>query len=620
MKRVHAKVRQKKYFLIALVSLCSQCVFLATEAHETKHLNNDGTHPLNHAISMHGSPLYPSDFAYFPYVNPNAPKGGQVVLGQTGSFDTTNPFIIRGEPAAGIREYVFESLMARGLDEPFTMYALIAENIYVPNDRKSVTFYLNSNAKFSDDKPITADDVIYSMETLREFGRPNHRNSYKKVIKSEKIDKLVVKFTFDDSGDREMPLIMASMPVLPKHIFSSKTFDQTTLEPQIGSGPYVIDSVDPGRSITYRRNSLYWGKDLPVNRGRFNFDTIRFEYFRDSTSQFEDFKLGRLDLRTEDDPKLWAEGYNISSRIDGRITLHEIETGLPAGMSALAFNIRKSVFQDKRVRQALILLFNFEWLNKTLYHGLYKRTESYFSRSVLSSAGHPANPIERNFLKDYPNAVLPEIMEGHYRFPAGDDSVRYRQNAQEALSLLREAGYEIKGGALLNTETSLPFTFEIMASSTKQQKLINSFISDLSKIGIKARLRVVDSAQYQSRLKDFDYDMIQSSWPSSLSPGNEQVFRWDSRTADTPGSYNYVGVKNPAVDAMIKNLLAAYDEETFVSAVRALDRVLLSGHYVIPLFHASKQWVASWRQIVGPTRPPLWGFNLDSWWIVEENR
>lgn len=289
-------------------------------------------------------------------------------------------------------------------------------------------------------------------------------------------------------------------------------------------------------------------------------------------------------------------------------------------MSALAFNIRKSVFRDIRIRHAFILLFNFEWVNKTLYHGLYKRSESYFSRSTLSSAGHAANSIERNFLSDYSNAVLPEIMEGKYLFPAVEDSLHYRENAQMALNLLREAGYDIKEGLLVNTATNDPFTFEIMVSSTRQQKLINSFISDLAKIGIKARLRVVDSAQYQSRLKNFDYDMIQTAWPSSLSPGNEQIFRWDSRTADTQGSYNYVGVKNPAVDAMIRNLLAAKDEQTFVSAVRALDRVLLSGHYVIPLFHASKQWIASWNHIVGPSRSPLWGFNIDSWWFDEEKR
>lgn len=312
--RMQRKNQKNILLIIILSNFFGYCLFYDAAAAQTKQLEKDNSNQLQHAISMHGSPVYQKNFSHFPYVNPKAPKGGRIVLGQTGSFDTTNPFIIRGEPAAGIREYVFESLMARGLDEPFTMYGLIAEYVELPTDRNSVTFYLNSKAKFSDDVPITSDDVIFSMEILRELGRPNHRNSYKKVLKAEKINEHVVKFVFDNSGDREMPLIMASMPVLPKHIFSSKKFDQTTLETQIGSGPYLVASIDPGRSITYNRNPLYWGQDLPVNRGRFNFDTIRFEYFRDTTSQFEDFKSGRLDLRIEDDPKLWAEGYNISAK------------------------------------------------------------------------------------------------------------------------------------------------------------------------------------------------------------------------------------------------------------------------------------------------------------------
>ena len=569
----------------------------------------------SHAIAMHGSPKYPAGFAHFGYSDPNAPKGGRVVLGQTGSFDTLNPLIIRGEAAAGVREWVYETLMARGFDEPFTMYGLIAKSIDVPDDRSWVTFHLDPAARFSDGKPVTADDVIFSMETLRARGRPNHRNSYKKVVKTERVSDHAVKFVFDDSGDREMPLIMASMPVLPKHLLTPETFDRTTLAPVVGSGPYVIGAVDAGRSITYRRNPEYWGRDLPVNRGRFNFDEIRYEYFRDMSVQFEAFKSGVLSIRSEDDPKLWSSGYEIAAKRDGRLLMREVETGLPAGMSALAFNIRRPVFQDPRVRRGLLLLFNFEWVNKTLYHGLYKRTESFFERSYLSSAGRPADARERELLAPFPDAVLPDVMEGRYRMPVSDGTGHNRDNAREAFRLFSEAGYVIERGRLIHKQTRAPLSFEILAGSTVQQRLMASFVSDLAKLGIAARLRVVDSAQYQSRLKDYDYDMIQTAWPSSLSPGNEQVFRWDSRTADTPGSFNFVGVKNPAVDAMIKRLLEAKDDQDFTSAVRALDRVLLSGHYVIPLFHASRQWVAHWKQVQGPARFPLWGYSLDTWWI-----
>lgn len=569
----------------------------------------------SHAISMHGTPKYGPDFDHFGYADPHAPKGGRAVLGQAGSFDTLNPLIIRGEPAAGIRDWVYETLMARGFDEPFTMYGLIAETVDFPEDRSSVTFHLNPAARFSDGHPITADDVIFSMETLRERGRPNHRNSYKKVARTERISEHAVKFVFDESGDREMPLIMASMPVLPKHLLTAETFDRTTLTPLIGSGPYIIGAVDPGRSITYRRNPDYWGRDLPVNRGRFNFDEIRYEYFRDTSVQFEAFKSGLLDVRTEDDPKLWASGYDIPAKRDGRIIMREIETGLPAGMSALAFNTRRPVFQDPRVRRALLLLFNFEWVNKTLYHGLYKRTESFFERSYLSSAGRPADARERELLAPFSQFVLPEVLEGRYRMPVSDGSGHNRENAREAFRLFSEAGYVIDGGRLIHKDTRQPLTFEILAGSTVQQRLVASYVSDLAKLGIAAQLRVVDSAQYQSRLKDFDYDMIQTAWPSSLSPGNEQVFRWDSRTADTPGSFNFVGVRNPAVDAMIARMLEADSEEDFTSAVRALDRVLLSGHYVIPLFHASRQWVANWHQMKAPQRFALWGYNLDTWWV-----
>ncbi|WP_414653812.1 extracellular solute-binding protein [Hyphomicrobium sp.] len=567
---------------------------------------------------MHGDAALPKDFANFPYVFPDAPKGGRVTLGSSGSFDNLNPMIVRGEPVQGIREFVIESLMARSQDEPFTLYGLIAQTIDVPEDRTQVTFHLDPRAKFSDGTPLTAADVLFSFEVLRDKGRPNYRTYYKKVAKAEALSDHEVRFVFADGEDRELPLILGLMPILPKHAMNAEKFEETTLTPLIGSGPYRIASVDPGRSITYKRDPNYWGRDLPVNRGRFNFDEIRFDYYREGSTLFEAFKTGSIDLRNEDDPALWAKGYDFPAVRDGRIVREEIPIGLPAGMTGLVFNTRRPVFADERVRQALIHLFNFEWVNKSFFNGLYKRTQSYFERSVLSSAGRPADERERTLLAPFANAVLPDIMNGTYRLPESDGTPHNRTNARAAYEMLEAAGYSLQSGRLVD-KTGKPLTFEILAATTSQERLLGSFASDLSKLGITTRIRVVDSAQYQARLKDYDFDMIQFTWPSSLSPGNEQLFRWSARVADDPGSYNYAGVKNPAADAMIAAMLAAESNEDFVSAVRALDRVLLSGHYVIPLFYPPAQWIASWKRLTHPGQTPISGFNLDTWWVRPQN-
>jgi peptide/nickel transport system substrate-binding protein len=567
-----------------------------------------------HGIAMHGTPALADGFAAFPYVNPDAPKGGRVTLGSSGSFDNLNPMIVRGEPVQGIREFVVESLMARSQDEPFTLYGLIAEKIDVADNRTEVTFHLNPLAKFSDGQPVTAADVLFSFEVLRDKGRPNYRTYYKKVAKTEVLSDHMIRFVFADAEDRELPLILGLMPILPRHAMSAETFDQTTLTPIVGSGPYRIASVDPGRAITYARNPDYWARDLPVNRGRFNFDEIRFEYFREGTTLFEAFKTGNIDLRNEDDPGTWAKNYNFPAVTNGLIAREEMPIALPAGMTGLVFNTRRPVFADERVRLALIHLFNFEWINKSFFHGLYKRSQSYFERSLLSSSGRPADERERTLLAPFASAVLPEILDGTARVPESDGTPHNRANARKAFEMLEAAGYTMKGGSLVD-KTGAPFTFEILAATTSQERLLGAFTGDLAKLGIRARIRVVDSAQYQSRLKDYDFDMIQFTWPSSLSPGNEQLFRWSSKVASDPGSYNYAGVKNPAADAMIATMLAAESNEDFVSSVRALDRVLLSGHYVIPLFHSPAQWIASWKRLAHPEAIPLSGFNLDTWWV-----
>ena len=567
-----------------------------------------------HGIALYGTPKQPADFTHFSYVNPEAPKGGRLVLSSYGSFDSLNPLIIKGVTANGIRDFVIESLMARGLDEPFTLYGLIAESVEVPDDRSSITFHLNPKARFSDGKAITADDVLFSFELLKQKGRPNHRTYFAKVAKTERLSDHDVRFTFDAAGDREIPLILGLLPVLPKHLINPDTYESTSLELPIGSGPYRVGKIDAGRSITFQRDANYWGRDLPVNRGRFNFDEIGFDYFREGSVMFDAFKAGQVDVWPEEDPRRWANGYNFSAMREGRAVKREFDIGLPAGMTALVFNTRRKVFADPRVREALIYLFDFEWINRTLYAGLYRRTQSYFERSILASVNRPADAREQAMLAPFPGAVKPQIMDGTYRFPTTDGSGRSRENQSNAFRLLQEAGYELKGGRLVEAASGRQLEFEILAASTSQEGLLLSFARDVERLGIKVKLRVVDGAQYQARLTSYDYDMIQNTWSSSLSPGNEQLFRWSSAAAETPGTYNFAGVENPAADAMIQALLAAKSEEDFVSAVRALDRVLLSGDYVIPLFYIPKQWLAYWTRLQHPATTPLFGYNVDSWW------
>lgn len=616
-----ASQRKSRLLNILAFGLWMACWTIGAKAQET------------HGIAMHGAPALAQNFSHFVYADPAAPKGGRITLGVTGSFDSLNPMIVRGEPVVGVREFVVESLMARSLDEPFTLYGLIAQTLEVPADRSAVTFHINPAARFSDGVPITADDVIFSMELLRERGRPNHRTYYKKIASTEKLAPLSVRFTFkpadtiqglpnapQPSFDREMPLIMGLMPVLPKHATDLETFERTSLAPMLGSGPYKITKIDAGRSITYTRDPNYWGRDLPVNRGRFNFAEIRYDYYREAATQFEAFKIGDIDLRGEDDPARWAEEYNFAAANDGRIVRAEFPSRLPAGMTALAFNTRRAVFQDPLVRQALILAFNFEWINRTLFHNLYRRTQSYFERSELAALSavepRPASAAERALLVPFPDALKDEVREGVYRFPVSDGTGHNRDNIRKAHELLLKAGYVLKDGRLTHAERG-PLSFEILASSPLQERLLATFIADLRRLGISAEVRAVDSAQYQSRLKDYDFDMVQHAWPASLSPGNEQLFRWSSSVAAQPGSYNYPGVRNAAADAMIDAMLSADTPEAFLAAVRALDRVLISGDYVIPLFHAPSQWIAHWRRLNHPVKQPLSGFNLDTWWIEE---
>ncbi|HVG50938.1 MAG TPA: extracellular solute-binding protein [Xanthobacteraceae bacterium] len=567
-----------------------------------------------HAIAMHGEPALPPNFAAMPYVNPAAPRGGRLAQGILGTFDSLNPLIVRGLAPPDIRGHVIEGLMARGYDEPFTLYGLIAQSVETDAARSYVTFTINPAAAFSDGKPITADDLIFSWQLLRDRGRPNHRIYYAKVVKAEALDARTVRFDFSGSGDRELPLILGLMPVLPRHAINPETFEETTFVPPVGSGPYVVAAVDPGKSVTLRRNPNYWGRDLALNRGLWNFEEIRMDFYRDSNSHFEAFKKGLYDFRVEQDPGRWEEGYDFPALREGRVVKEAFPSGLPKGMSGLVFNTRRPVFADIRVRQALSMLFDFEWINKNFYFGRYTRTKSYFDGSELSSHGIAADGYERTLLVPFPDVVRADILDGTWSPPSSDGSGRDRDSLRAALRLLSDAGYELFGTQLRSRETKKQLTFEIMVTTRDQERLALQVSDNFKRAGIAAAVRVVDAVQFDRRRLTYDFDMIQNRWDQSLSPGNEQAFYWGSAAASEDGTRNYMGAKSAAVDAMIAALLRAESRQDFVSATRALDRVLLSGFYVIPLFHAPEQWVARWTQVRHPERTPLSGYLPEAWW------
>jgi peptide/nickel transport system substrate-binding protein len=570
-----------------------------------------------HAIAMHGTPKHGPGFTHFPYVNPDAPKGGRLVLGTLGTFDSLTPFIIKGVSPATMREYVYASLLTRSGDEAFSLYGLIAESVDLPEDRSQITFHLRPQARFADGAAITPEDVLFSHEVLKQKGWPYHRSHYAKVARAEKVSEHAVRFTFDAAGDREIPMILGLMPILPKHTTNLDSFEQTTLEAPIGSGAYTVARVDAGRSITYKRNADWWGANLPVARGRFNFEEIRVEYFRDAASLFEAFKAGEIDMRVEEDPGRWLEGYRFAAVTDGRLVKREFETGLPAGMSALVFNTRRPMFRDARVRRAFILLFDAEWINRNLFNGLYQRTQSFFERSELSSSGRPADARERALLAPFAKDVKADILAGSYRFPSNDGTGDNRANMQAAFKLLTEAGYRLENNTLVKDGS--PLSFEFLAQTRQQERLMLSYARTLERLGIAVRIRQVDTSQYWGRLKNYDFDMIQWTWGASLSPGNEQINRWSSKAAAIEGTLNYPGVENAAVDAMIDALLQAEAADDFVAAVRALDRALLSGDYVIPLFYLPRVWVAYWSHLRLPSVEPLAGVDVDAWWTERTN-
>ena len=566
-----------------------------------------------HGIAMHGEPELQRDRPP-RYVNPAAPKGGRITHGVVGTFDSLNPFIVKGLAPTQIRGYVIESLMARGYDEPFTLYGLLASSVETDANRSTVTFELNPAARFSDGKPVTAADVIFSWEILRDKGRPNYRTYYAKVAKAEALSERTVRFDLTGADDRELPLILGLMPVLARHAIDPATFEDTTLKPIVGSGPYVIADVRAGDSVTLKRDPNYWGRDLAIHRGFWNFEEVRTDFYRDANSQFEAFKKGLFDVRTEHDPGRWETGYDVPAVRDGRIVKEQFPTGMPKGMSGMIFNTRRPIFADIRVREAIGLLFDFEWVNHNFFFDRYKRTASYFEGSELAFRGHPADAAERALLAPFAKEVRPDVMDGTWAPPVTDGSGRDRETLKRALDLLDAAGFELVKTVLRDKQTKTPFAFEFLVTTKEQERLAIAFSRHLKRAGITLRVRVVDAVQYDRRRISYDYDMIEYRWDQSLSPGNEQAFYWGAAAADEQGTRNYMGVKSPAIDAMIAALLKARERGEFVSAVRALDRLLISGFYVVPLFHLPEQWVARWTTIAHPETISLFGYLPETWW------
>ncbi len=576
----------------------------------------DGTP--QYAIAMHGAPALAPNYTHFPYANSAAPKGGRLTIGLLGTFDSLNPFNIKsGSAAQGLNTNVFQTLMARSLDEPFTLYGLIAKSIETNEARSYALFRLDPRAKFSDGTPITSADVAFTFNLLKEKGRPQQRAAYTLVSRVEVPDAETIRFDFPAVDDRELPLILALMPVLSRRTTDVANFEQASFAIPVGSGPYRIAEVDPGEKLILRRNPDYWAKDLPSQRGFFNFDAIEIDYYRDANSLFEAFQAGLIDFRIETDPLRWTTSYNFPALREHRVVCESLPVGGPKGMDGFVFNLRRGIFDDVRVRESLGMMFDFEWVNANLFAGQYRRTKSFFDDSEFASTGRPASAAERVLLAPFPGAVREDILEGRWRPPKTDGTGDDRVWPRRALDLLASAGYRLVDGRL--RKDGKPFNFEIMVEDRAEERLALNYAYSLARIGVEARVRRVDEVQYQRRRQNFDFDMMIGSWTASASPGSEQRTRWGSAAVDEPASYNLAGVKSPAVDAMIDALLAAKSRQDFVTAVRALDRVLLSGFYIVPLFHARQQWIAASTALERPAELPAYGSptidpTLDAWW------
>ncbi|MGM0423204.1 MAG: extracellular solute-binding protein [Pseudomonadota bacterium] len=565
-----------------------------------------------HGMAMHGEAQY-APGETLDYANPEAPKGGSFRTYAIGSFDNLNPYILKGSPAAGAN-LPYDTLLYNTEDEAFSEYGLIAKSFEMPEDRSSVTFNLRAEARFHDGTPITAKDVIWSLETLKEDGHPFYRAYYNNVAKVVAENDHRVRFEFDVSGNRELPLIVGQMPVMPSHYWQDKTFAQTTLTPPLGSGPYRISDVDPGRSVTYERVEDYWGRDLAINKGRHNFDEISYEYYRDDTVALQAFLAGEYDFRRENTAKTWQTGYTGDAVAEGKIIKMERPHKLPTGMQGFVFNTRRDIFADKAVRRAINHAFDFEWSNKQFAYGMYERTGSYFENSVLASSGLPKGR-ELEILNEFKDQLPEVLFTEEFTLPKTEGTGQdMRRHLRDGIGMLEQAGWTLNEQGLREKDGTV-LRFQILLSNASFERWAGPFIKNLRRMGIEADMRVVDSAQYQNRMDSFDFDMTVSTFGQSLSPGNEQRDYWHSSNADQPGSRNLIGVKDPVVDELIEMVIQAPDREELIMRTRALDRVLLWGHYVVPHWHIDYFRLAFWNKFEHPDRAPAFGLGVtDIWW------
>ncbi|MSO68727.1 MAG: ABC transporter substrate-binding protein [Alphaproteobacteria bacterium] len=567
-----------------------------------------------HGLSLFGPLNYDADFEHFDYVDPNAPKGGTYSRGLDGTFDNLNPFILKGVPAEGVDQFVFESLLEPSQDEPDAAYGLIARSVTLAPDRRSVTFILNAMARFHDGTPITAADVVFSYETLLKEGNPTFQILYADVVAAEALAPNAVRFRFSTIENRKLPLLVGAMPILSKAYYSKHKFNQTTVEPPLGSGPYRVKSADPGRSVVYERVSNYWAAQLPVRIGRHNFDTIRYDYYRDRTVLVEAFKAGAFNWHEEFTSKTWVTGYDLPEIAEGHIVKESLADNTPSGVQAFFINTRHAKFADRRVRQALDLAFDFEWTNQTMFHEQYKRMASYFENSELAARGL-TEADELALLNPFRAKLPAELFNTAFTPAATDGSGEARANLRAAGKLLSEAGLRVAGGKLLEPSTGEPFKLEFLYFEPSFERVIAPYARNLEKLGFVTTLRLVDPAQYENRLKTFDFDLIIQRYVQSLSPGAELRGYFGSAAASQDGSRNLAGIKNGVVDALIETVLGAADRPALIAACRALDRVLLFGHYMVPQWYKGRHDLIYWNKFGRPAKAPLYGLGLDTWWV-----
>ena len=566
-----------------------------------------------HAMTLYDeAPKYPSDFTHFDYTNPDAPKGGTLRLAGLNGFDSLNPFIPKGNAADQIG-LIYDTLSYHSSDEPFTEYGLLAERIEKADDNSFVRFYLNPKARFNDGEPVTAADVLFTFNTLLEKGHPLYRHYYADVAEVVVETPLQVRFDFKHTENRELPLILGQLQILPKHWWAERDFSKTSLEAPLGSGPYRLVRVDAGRSLRYERVDNWWAADLPVSRGLYNFDKIHIDYYRDMSVALEAFKAGQFDFNLEYSAKDWATGYNSPALRSGKIIKKDIKNHNPVGMQGFTFNIRKKMFQDQRVREAIGLLFDFEWTNKQLFYSSYIRTQSFFANSELAASGLPTAE-ELAILEPLRGSIPEQVFTKEYHTPVSDGSGIIRERRLEAWRLLQEAGYRIENDRMVNADGE-PLEFEFIIAQANLERVLLPFKRNLAELGIEMTIRRTDVSQYINRMRSRDFDMTSSIWSQSNSPGNEQRDFWHSSSMDNPGSRNFIGLQNPAIDSLVEGLINAPSRASLINYARALDRVLLWGHYVIPNYYIDTWRIAHWQHLAQPQQAPLYDYGLMTWWI-----